>query len=188
MIHATLQGGSEFIVQVPTELSGIGFVEAILGLAGYAVLTTSAGPLQVPPAGSVQIVKYWKGTDKDTRRLDDSIICVHVLPPKEDPFLLRLPPRLILGNGLRDIFTSVDSDPCPPVPRQALIRDAPASALLPDHLDFGAFRPEPEDMVGVEAESPAQPTRRAPSKHRGLSRGCCSHASAYRFTCGETGC
>jgi hypothetical protein len=44
--------------QVPTELSGIGFVVAILGLAGYTVLTTSAGPLQVPLAGRVQIVKY----------------------------------------------------------------------------------------------------------------------------------
>ena len=136
--------------QIPIECSGIGFPEAVLEHAGYRVVASSDRPLQAPPSGSVHIIKYWAGTDKESRHPDDSIICINVLPPVDDPHLRHLPPRLILGGGRQDIFTSVERDPLPHVPRHLLARDAPDAAFLPDHLDFGAFRREPEDMDGVE--------------------------------------
>ena len=73
--------------QVPIECSGIGFPEAVLQLAGYTVVAESDGPLRAPPSGSVRIVKYWPGTDRVSRLPDDSIICVHVLLPLDDPHL-----------------------------------------------------------------------------------------------------
>ena len=136
--------------QIPIECSGIGFPEAVLEHAGYRVVASSDRPLRAPPSGSVHIIKYWAGTDKESRQPDDSIICIHVLPPVDDPHLRHLPPRLILGGGRQDVFTSVERDPLPHVPRHLLARDAPDAAFLPDHLDFGAFRREPEDMDGVE--------------------------------------
>ena len=73
---------------------------------------------------------------------------------------------LHMGGGRQDIFTSVEQDPLPHVPRHLLARDAPDAAFLPDHLDFGAFRREPEDMDGDEIaaeQRPAPPPDAAPA-------------------------
>ena len=56
--------------QIPLELSGIGFPEAILQLAGYEVLTE--GPLLSPASGSVRLVQYGPGTDKASQQPDDA--------------------------------------------------------------------------------------------------------------------
>ena len=130
--------------QIPLELSGIGFPEAILQLAGYEVLTE--GPLLSPASGSVRLVQYGPGTDKASQQPDDSIVCVQVIPPADDPYLQHLPPRIIIGGGQLDIFTSVERDPFPRIPRTSIYRDPPVAENLPDHLDFGDFRPEAEEM------------------------------------------
>ena len=135
--------------QVPLDISSIGLPERILTMAGYTV--TMPGPglqsIQPPPSGSVSVLRYFKGLDKETKRRDDSCICVEVLPPKDDPYLRYLPPRLVLGNGDMDLFTHVHRDPYPRVDRRLFLRSSPPGAcLLPDYLHFGEFRCDAEDM------------------------------------------
>jgi hypothetical protein len=112
---------------LPTDAVRHGLPEAVLALAGYSpAAPMAARPLTGPTSpDTVLILGYRLGRRPDGGK-DASIMVVDVLPPANDPYLARLPPKMVnpWGTYPQYFHTLVVGDP---LPRPCAVSGAAAS-------------------------------------------------------------
>ena len=139
---------------VPSELSVVGLPEAVLELAGYSVvLPCGDSAIARPGSGSVLLLRYRLGFMPGGVYYDGGRFVVDVLPPSDDPWLSRLPPRLQLYGFY--FCTLVTGDPLPRVcaPRSAHMPPPGVPAAAPPSA-LGGSGAAGDDGVFVAAAAP----------------------------------